>query len=396
MGLFSPIHMYKFMPRTDLLSSSQNGKSGMSAPRPTPPSGAIPRRSFLTVAGIAIAGATAGAGAAFRPRTAAAHDPTCACLTSWSGVWAVAKASGKYVALAGKIDAGTLEIRELDVAADGKISVGGRYTVDFPAAFLPSTLFGVGDRMLVGGGLTVEADRIAVDYTANPKVLASPYLIGYNPEFDSGVVEVPLTTERPALFEIIGRELRELPLGVAVNGLGWGHVSDIASVAPDRIAVLVAGSTSYESAYGERALVAESVDAGRSWAGTTVAVGLGESWPGTLTVTGDALLAVTVSQDDRRTFHQRPTPTAPWTPVDAGPDGLVLGTVTGRSEVVVFDSNSDRVHRRSYSTEKQTWNGDRTPAQAAGRPVHAVLTIGGAPTEWIAVTDADARLVNEA
>jgi hypothetical protein len=70
--------------------------------------------------------------------------------------------------------------------------------------------------------------------------------------------------------------------------------------------------------------------------------------------------------------------------------------VAGRTGAVVFDSHDDRVHRRPYSTEKQTWTGDPTPAQAAGRPVHAVLTIGGAPTEWIAVTDTDARLVNEA
>jgi hypothetical protein len=356
--------------------------------------GAIPRRSFLAVAGIAIAGATAVT--ALRPRTAAAHDAACACLTSWSGVWSVAKAGGKYLALAGKIDAATLEIRQLDVAADGKVSVGGRYTVDFPATFAPSTLFGFGDRLLVGGGMQAEAGRIAVDYTADPKVLASPYLVGYSPEFDSGVVEVPLTTQRPALFEIVGRELREIPLGVAVNGLGWGHVSDIASASPGSLALLVAGSTSYESAYGERSLVVESADAGRSWIGATVAVGLGESWPGTLTVTGDALLAVTVNQNDKRTFYQRPTQAAPWTPVDAGSDGVVLGMVTGRAGAVVFDSAGDRIQRRPYSTEKQGWTGDRTPAQVVGKPIHAVLTIGGSPTEWIAVTEADARLVTEA
>jgi hypothetical protein len=286
--------------------------------------------------------------------------------------------------------------RELDVAADARISIGSQYTVDFPAGFLPSTIFGFGERMLIGGAMEAEAGRIAVDYTADPSVLASPYLLGYSPEFDSGIVEVPLPTVRPALFEIASRELREILLGAAGTGLGWGTVSDIASASPTGLAVLVSGSTSYESAYGESVLVAETADSGRSWAGATIATGLGESWPGALTVTGDALLAVTVSQDDRRTFHQRPTQAAPWTPVDAGTDGPVLGTVAGGTGAVVFDSNGDRIQRRPYNAEKQTWTGDRTPAQAAGRPVQAVLTIGGAPTEWIAVTDTDARLVNEA
>src|SRR6188508_2950409 len=96
----------------------------------------IPRRAFLTATGLAVACATAGAAVPlFGPRTAAAHDATCACLTSWSGVWSVAKVSGKYLALAGLIDAGTLEIRQIDVAADKRLSVGARYTVDFPAGF---------------------------------------------------------------------------------------------------------------------------------------------------------------------------------------------------------------------------------------------------------------------
>ena len=359
----------------------------------------IPRRAFLTATGLAVAGAAAGAAAVplFGPRTAAAHDTTCACLTSWSGVWSVAKVSGKYLALAGLIDAGTLEIRRLDVAADKRLTVGARYTVDFPAGFLPSQVFGFGDRFLVGGGVEAEAGRVTVDYTADPAVLASPYLVGYSPEFDSGVVEVPMTTLRPALFEIVGKELRELPLGAAVDGLGWGHVGNIAAVSSTGLVALVSGSTSFESAFGEQIVVADSADGGASWTGTTIAAGLGESRPGALTVTGDALLATTVNQEDRRTFLQRPLGSAQsWTPADAGTDGQILSTVAGRDGAVVFDADGDRIRRRPWSTKAAAWTGAPTDARLAGQPVHAVLTIGGAPAEWIAVTQNDAHLVTEA
>jgi hypothetical protein len=366
----------------------------MSDPQLGDSSGAIRRRSFLTAAGIAVAGAATLP--LFGPRTAAAHDPTCACLTSWSGIWSVAKAGGKYLALAGKIDTGTLEIRLLDVDARGKVGIGSRYPVTMPAGFTPSTFHGFGDRLLLGGSMQAEAGRIAVDYTVDPKVLASPYFIGYNPEHASGVVEVPLPTRRPALVEIVGEKTQELPLGAAVAGLGWGNVGAIATPSATGLAVLISGSAGYEFAYGDQAVVAESSDAGRSWTGTAVASGLGESWPGTLTATGDALLAVTVNQDGRRTFHQRTAQAQPWTPVDAGGDGRVLGTVAGRGGAVVFDENGDHIRRRPYSTQKHSWTDAANPAQAGDRQVHALLTIGGAPTEWIAVTDADARLVHEA
>src|SRR5690348_15770915 len=91
----------------------------------------IPRRAFLAATGLAAAGLSVAATVPlFGPRTAAAHDATCDCLTSWSGVWSVAKVGGKYLALAGYIDAGTLEIRRIDVAADKRLTVGSRYTVD--------------------------------------------------------------------------------------------------------------------------------------------------------------------------------------------------------------------------------------------------------------------------
>jgi hypothetical protein len=358
----------------------------------------IPRRAFLTATGLVVAGAAAGAAVPLLgPRTAAAHDATCSCLTSWSGVWSVAKVGGKYLALAGLIDAGTLEIRRLDVAADKRLSVGARYTVDFPAGFLPSRVFGFGDRFLVGGGVEAEAGRVTVDYTADPAVLASPYLVGYSPEFDSGIVEVPMTTLRPALFEVVGRELREIPLGAAVDGLGWGHVSDLAAVSSTGLVALLSGSNSFESAYGERIVVADSADGGNSWTGATIAAGLGESWPATLTVAGDTLLATAVGQGGWRTFLQRPLGSAQsWTPADAGTDGQILSTVAGRDGAVVFDADGDRIRRRPWSTKAAAWAGAPTDARLAGQPVHAVLTIGGAPAEWIAVTRNDARLVTEA
>lgn len=355
----------------------------------------VPRRAFLAATGLAAAGAAAIP--LLGPRTAAAHDTACACLTSWSGVWSVAKVSGKLLALAGAIDARTLEIRRLDVGAGGRLSVGSRHTVDFPADFAPSTVFGFGDRFLVAGGVAAEAGRVTVDYTASPAVLASPYLLGYSPEQDSGVAEVALSTVRPALFEVVGRELREIPLGAAVSGLGWGHVSDLASVSAAHLVALVSGSTSFERAYGERLVVAESVDGGASWTGAEIATGLGESWPGSLTVTGDALLAASVRQDERRTILRRPVEAAQgWTPADAGPDGEILLTVAGGDGAVVFDADGDRIRRRAWSAKADAWAGAPTDARLSGQPVHAVLSIGGAPREWIAVTPTDARLVTEA
>jgi hypothetical protein len=367
----------------------------MSEPHSLHPPAPIQRRSFLAAAGIAVAGAAAVP--LLRPRTAAAHDQTCACLTSWSGIWSVAKVGGKYVALAGRIDAGTLEIRTLDVGADSRVTIGGPSTTTFPAGFQPTTLFGFGDRLLVAGGLLTEVDRITVDYTVSEKVLASAHFIGYNPPVDSGVAEIPVTTLRPALFENVGRELLEIPLGAAAAGLSWGTVRDIVSVSPTGLVVLIEGSASVEMAYGERTLVAESADGGSSWSGTTIASRQGEASPGALTVTSDAVLATTVSHDGKRTFFQRPNPAGqPWTAVDTGTEGLVLGTVAGKAGAVVFEAEGDRIQRRPYDTATRSWAGSPADVHVAGKPVHAVLTIGGAPTEWLAVTETDARLVREA
>ncbi len=358
-------------------------------------SGAIPRRAFLAASGLAVAGTAAAP--LFGPRTAAAHAQDCSCLTAWAGIWSAARAGGRYFALAGEIDAATLEIHKLAVGADARVSLGGHHTVDFPDRFVPATLHGFGERLLVGGGVVEDADRISVDYTANPAVLASPYLIGYSPPVGTGVVDVPLTTLRPALFEIVGRQLREVPLGDSVKGLGWGVVTDVATVSATGLAVRVEGSTSYEEAYGSRLAVAETADGGRTWSGTTLATALGEAWLGALTVRDGVLLAVAVDQDDRRTVFQRPAQAGtPWVAADAGRDGRVLGTVAGRNGLVVFDARGDRIRRRQYSPTARGWTGAPADAHVAGRPTHAVLTIGGAPHEWIAIGATDARIVDEA
>lgn len=355
----------------------------------------LPRRTFLTASGLAAAGIAAAP--LFGPRTAAAHAQDCSCLAAWAGVWSVARAGGRYFALAGEIDAATLEIHELTVGADARVSLGQHHTVDFPDRFVPSTLHGFGDRLLVGGGVVEEADRISIDYTANPAVLASEYLIGYDPPLDTGVVDVSLTTLRPALFEIVGRLLQEVPLGDSVKGVGWGVVTDVVTVSAKGLAVRVEGSTSYEQAYGERIVVAETADSGRTWMGTTLATALGEAWLGALTVREGVLLAVAVDQEDRRTIFQRPAQAnTPWIAADVGHDGRVLGTVAGRNGVVVFDSKGDRIRRREYSTTARRWTGPPSDAHVAGQPTHAVLTIGGAPNEWIAIGATDARIVNEA
>jgi hypothetical protein len=358
-------------------------------------SNAIPRRAFLAASGLAVAGTAAAP--LFGPRTAAAHPPDCSCLTAWAGVWSVARAGGTYFALAGEIDAATLEIHKLAVGADARVSLGGHHTVDFPERFVPTMMHGFGERLLVGGGVVEVADRISIDYTANPAVLASAYLMGYRPPVASGFVDVALTTLRPALFEVVGRQLREVSLGDSVKGLGWGVVTDAATVSATGLAVRVDGSTSYEEAYGSQIVVAETADSGRTWFGTTPATALGEAWLGALTVRAGVLLTVAVDQEDRRTVFQRPAQaTTPWTATDAGQDGRVLGTVAGRNGVVVFDAKGDRIRRRQYSTTARGWTGTPTDAHVAGEPTHAVLTIGGAPYEWIAISATDARLVNEA
>jgi hypothetical protein len=356
---------------------------------------AIPRRAFLAASGLAVAGTAAAP--LFGPRTAAAHAEDCSCLTAWAGIWSVARAGAQYFALAGEVDAGTLEIHKLTVAADARVSLGEHRTVDFPDRFVPATLHGFGERLLVGGGVLEDADRISVDYTADPAVLASEYLIGYRPPVDSGVVDVPLTTVRPALFEVVGRQLREIPLGDSVKGLGWGVVTDLATVSATGLAVRVEGSTTYEEAYGSQIVVAETADGGRTWSGTTLVTALGEAWLGALTVRDGVLLAVAVDQENRRTVFQRPAQgRTPWLAADVGPDGRVLGTVAGRNGLVVFDAKGDRIRRRQYSPVTRGWLGSPVDARVTGKPTHAVLTIGGAPYEWIAIDATDARLVNEA
>jgi hypothetical protein len=355
----------------------------------------ILRRAFLAASGLAVVG-TAGA-TLFGPRTAAAHPHHCSCLTAWAGVWSVARAGGRYFALAGEIDAATVELHKLAVDADARVSLGEHYTVEYPDQFVPATLHGFGERLLVGGGVVEEADRISVDYTANPAVLASEYLIGYDPPFKTGVVDISLTTMRPALFEVVGRQLREIPLAASVKGVSWGIVTDVATVSHFGLAVRVEGSSSYEAAYGDRIVVTETTDGGRTWSGTTLTTGLGEAWLGALTVRNGVLVAVAVDQDERRTVFQRPAEaTTPWTATEVGRDGRVLATVSGLHGVVFFDAKGDRIRRRDYSITTRGWIGAPSDAEVDGQPTHAVLTVGGAPAEWIAIGATDARLVNEA
>lgn len=359
--------------------------------------GTVPRRAFLAGTGlVAVSAATAAAGAPlFGPRTAAAHDD-CACLTAWQGVWSLARLDSGYVAMAGEVDSKTLEIHDLLVAPDRTVTLGGHRDVEFPDHFMPAVLHGMGTRLLVGGAKVVEAQRITADYSITPSLVGSPLLSNFKPEHAGGIHEISIHTYQPALYEINGKQLTELPLGDVAGTLGWGTVTNIVTVPGSGLAVRIEGSGSHQQAYCERVVVAESADGGATWFGDTVATGLGEGWPGGLVVSGGALVTIAVDQTDRRTVHQRAIGTrGSWTGVDAGQDGTVLGAVAGRDgSVVVFGSGGDQIVRQQYNSTGRQLSSTATAA-AAGRTTHAVMTVGGAPTEWLAINQESARLINE-
>jgi hypothetical protein len=356
----------------------------------------VSRRLFLTASGLTLAGATLAP--LFGPRTALAHDEEdCSCLTGWAGIWAVAYAGGRYVALAGEIDTGTLEVHELTVHPDRQVELGTHNQVAFPEGFVPATLHGVGKRLLVGGAVVEEAERIRVDYAIrDSRLRESEYLIGYNPPHD-GIADVSVETLRPALFEIDGPGMRELPIGDAAKQVRWGVVTSVTAVSDSGIALLIEGSTNYEEAYAERVVVAETVDDGAVWSADTVATGLGEGWPGNLVATGDDLVAITVDASERRTFFQRTARGAtPWVAADVDGKGVVLGAVSGPDGlVVVLDSGPDGIRRQGYHPTMREWITPAFGVRIAGGPVHALLTIGGSPSEWIAIGQGSARIVTE-
>lgn len=359
---------------------------------------AVSRRQFLAASGLAVAGTTAAT--AFGPRTASAHDnDECACLTAWEGVWSVARAGGKYYALAGEIDSATLEIHQATVDSEGGFTLGPHSPVVFPEHFSPATMHGIGGRLLIGGSVVEVAERFQVDYTRSPRHLASPLLVGFAPPYDKGMVEVTLTTLRPAVFEVAGAELRELPIGAAAAQVGWGVVTEIIGI-PGRhgVALRIDGSPGRDRPYGERVVVAHRPSEDDPWSGDTVASGLGESWLGTLNLVGDTLVTITVDQDGRRAIFARAARArGPWRQVDAEGTGPVLGAVSGRDgDLVVLDSGTDRIRRRPFSIRNRRWAAPAADALVSGQPAHAVLTIGGSPSEWIAITPRSARIVNEA
>jgi hypothetical protein len=308
----------------------------------------------------------------------------------------VARANGKYFALAGEIDSRSLEIHEILVAPDRTIKLGPHRPIEFPDGFVPAVLHGTDTRLLVGGAKVVEAQRISVDYSVSPSLLASPYLVGYNPPYPDGVHDVSIPSLRPALFEISGKRLNELAIGDVADQVGWGTITDLVNVPGNGLAMRIEGSLSHEAAYGERVVIAETVDGGATWFSDTVANGLGEGWLGGLAVSGDAMVTITVDQAEKRTVYQRTVGTrTPYTKVDAGGGGLVLGAVASRGgSVVVFGSADGRVVRQRYETTTRQWIPAATDA-AAGNTTHAVMTIGGAPDEWLAIGQGSARLINE-
>jgi hypothetical protein len=286
------------------------------------------------------------------------------CLPAWQGVWSVARTDGGYVALAGDTDTRTLKLHELIVGSDRTVRLGSHRPVDFPDGFTPAVLHGAGTRLLVGGGKVVEAQRAF--------------------------------TLRPALFEITGGRLGELPIGDVAAQVGWGTVTDMVAVPGTGLAMLVEGSPGHQQPYGERVVVAETVDGGATWFSDTVATGLGEGWLGGLAVGGGALVAIAVDEDGRRTVYQRAAgKRTSWTRVDAGPGGMVLGAVSGRGgSVVVFSPGEDRIVRQRYDTTKRRWIPAATDA-VAGATTHAVMTVGGASGEWLAIGERSARLISE-
>jgi hypothetical protein len=353
----------------------------------------LSRRLFLAASGLTVAGGTLAP--LFGPRTATAHDEECSCLTAWGGVWSAARVGGRYYALAGEVDSGTVEIHELTVGRDGQVSLGEHHPLDLPAGLVPATLYGNAKRLLLGGAAVTEVERLKVDYTVNPLAMESEYLIGYSPPFSHGVVDVPLTTLRPALFEVDGRKLREIPIDNAVEHVGWGIVTDIAGTADAGIVLRIEGSTSYEEAYCERVVVTETRDGGVSWFTDTVAAGLGEGWRGALAVTNNTVVTMAVDQHERRTLLQRSAGAGgEWLATDVDGSGAVLGAVSGaRGELVLFVADDGQIRRRTFSTASRRWSGGA--AAAPGEPVHAVLTIGGSATEWIAISRDTAHIFDE-
>jgi hypothetical protein len=311
-------------------------------------------------------------------------------------VWSVGRSGDGYVALAGEIDTGTLEIHDLVVGADRQVSLGPHRALEVPGNFVPSLLFGVKNRLLIGGARVEEAQRITIDYTPNPVVTDSEFLLGYNPPRPNGVVEVPINTMRPALFEVRPQEVVEVDIAPTANLLGWGTITDIAVSGAGRLKLRIDGSSGFQEPYGERVIVAESAGRVGKWRSSIVRAGLGEGWPGGLTVAKDHLVTVAVDQAGRRTIFQKAADgETSWVGTDVGIGGPVLGVVTDATgDLIVFDADGDRIRTRRFSLAGRQWQTPAVPAVVGGSSLHAMLTVGGSPHEWLAIGDGSANLVS--
>lgn len=354
----------------------------------------VTRRRFLVASGLAISAGSLSP--LLRQRAAIAHEDTvCPC----ASIWAAAYVSGRYVALTGEIDTGSVAMHELRIDQAGEVDLGSRIPANLPISFVPATVHGDGQRLLVGGAMVEEIDRLRVDYRIDgihPDDLRD--LLRYSTSPTDGVVEVPVYTYRPALVEVNGSTLAsEFQFGDAAR-FAWGMVTNIIGTVGAGISVLIEGSDSPEQAYGDRVVVAESLDGGATWVGDVIATSLGEASPATLAAAGNSLVAIIVDQDDNRTIAQRGLSGGPpWDSIPGEKGGVVLGAVSGRnSDIVIFDVDNGTVRRQEYNTTTRAWTTPVSVAQISGQAIHAAVTIGGAPGEWIAVGEQNARIVNEA
>lgn len=365
-----------------------------------PATGRLNRRTFLTVAtAAATVGATGAWASTLSPAFAVPSDR--AAVAGFDReIWSVAMVGDAYVALTGVVGE-SMAVHELIVDGEGRARLGAFRPIDFPEGFTPTTINGIGERLLVAGGMTVEVGRLQIDNRSD--AIPAAYRDMMPPDdLPNAVFEVVETTQRPAVLEVVGRRTRELDLGEAAK-LAWGVATAIAST-DDTLVVAIEGSNDRLAAYANIVQLAESGDGGSTWSMSVLAHGQGEGFPTSLAATADTVVAITVDGNERRTVHQRgATAKSAWSsssvPIEVT-SGPVEALVVDRSgSLDVYDGGEHHDHGGHHHFRKSRLrlsDGSWTAAQpvlVGGSEVHRVLPVHGFSSRWLAIGDGIATII---
>lgn len=356
----------------------------------SPPVGGMSRRQLLTRSGALLASGLLASRLGLVGKAFADSDYHEHAVPTFSA-WAAARQGNAYLGLAGTGE--DPDIRELHVGKDGRVAEGRSLGVAMPDRFIALALHATGDRLLVGGADLYEVERLELDYrtdTVHPEDMDA---LPTDEAYPTGVELVSIFTFQPALYEVVGAAVRELPLSDYLS-VAFGAVTGIASSAPGWLAVVVEGSDHIEQAYNDITRVAKSTDAGRTWSPSVVASELGEGHRSHLVAAHGRLFVSTVDgRGERGFFEESDGGDADWRPVAphrrAGEVLAVVAHSTGEVEVLDALSNGT-AQRFRHQVGRAGWD-DAGPIEM-GQDLLEVVSVSGGSGELIVIGESTAEL----